>query len=180
MEFFQIRRKTLESDIEIKLNFFGNGIYKIKTFIYYFDHIICQFINYSLFDCYLRCYSDLKIDNHHCLEDISITLGKILKKKKIYRYNSYFVCMDDAFILISIDVCNRIYYYDNFIFLDLDIQIIREFFSTFSKNYNCCLYIYCFNYFNKHHMIELIFKLLGIIFYMAKNKKINISTKGLL
>ncbi|UNB92143.1 hypothetical protein ACJEC8_00890 [Candidatus Carsonella ruddii] len=180
MEIFQLRRKTLESDIELKLNFLGVGIFKIKTLIFYFDHIFSQFINYSLFDCYLRCYSDLKIDNHHCIEDISIVLGKTLKKIKINRYNSYFICMDDSFILMSIDVCNRIYYYDNFINLDLDIQILREFFSSFSKNYNCCLYLYCFNYFNKHHLIESVFKLFGLIFNNAKNKFVSLSTKGIL
>ncbi|XOD39056.1 MAG: hypothetical protein ACAF48_00415 [Candidatus Carsonella ruddii] len=178
MKIFQFRRKTLESDIEIKLNFFGIGIFKIKTLIFYFDHIISQFINYSLFDCYLRCYSDLKIDNHHCIEDIAISLSLLLKKQKINRYNSYFICMDDSFILISIDACNRIYYYDNFLNLDLDLQILREFFSSFSKNYKCCLYIYCFNYFNKHHLIESIFKLFGIIFNKSKKNKIIQSTKG--
>ncbi|MFI4883755.1 MAG: hypothetical protein ACH6QQ_00935 [Candidatus Carsonella ruddii] len=177
MKIFQIRRKTLESDIEIKLNFFGNGIYKIKTYIFYFDYIISKLINYSSFDCYLRCYSDLKIDIYHCFKNVSITLGKILKKKKIYRYNSYFTCMDNIFILISIDICDKIYYYDNFIFLDLDIKIIREFFYCFSKNYNCCLYIYCFNYYNKNYIIESLFKLLGIIFYIAKTLKNKILTK---
>ncbi|WP_433927713.1 hypothetical protein [Candidatus Carsonella ruddii] len=180
MKIFQLRRKTLESDIEIKLNFFGFGFFKIKTLIFYFDHIISQFINYSLFDCYLRCYSDLKVDNHHCIEDISISLSLILKKQNISRYNSFYICMDDSFVLISIDACNRVYYYDNFLNLDLDLQIIREFFSTFAKNYKCSFYLYCFNYFNKHHLIESIFKLFGIIFSNAKNKKIFLSTKGFL
>uniref|UniRef100_A0A8D8WXI8 imidazoleglycerol-phosphate dehydratase n=1 Tax=Cacopsylla melanoneura TaxID=428564 RepID=A0A8D8WXI8_9HEMI len=88
MNIFQIRRKTLETDIEIKLNFFGNGFFKIKTFVFYFDHIISQFINYSLFDCYLRCYSDLKIDSHHLIEDIAICFGLLLKKKKFL--NNFF------------------------------------------------------------------------------------------
>ncbi|AFP83926.1 imidazoleglycerol-phosphate dehydratase [Candidatus Carsonella ruddii] len=180
MNIFQIRRKTLETDIEIKINFFGNGFFKIKTFLFYFDHIFSQFINYSLFDCYLRCYSDLKIDSHHAIEDISICLGKILIKKKINRYNTNFIIMDDVFLLISIDSCNRIFYYDNFLKLDFDIQLVREFFSSFSKNFKCCLYIYCFNYFNKHHLIESIFKLFGIIFKKAKNKKKLYSTKGIL
>ncbi|WMC19337.1 MAG: hypothetical protein NVS84_00410 [Candidatus Carsonella ruddii] len=180
MDIFQIRRKTLETDIEIKLNFFGNGFYKIKTFIFYFDHIISQFINYSLFDCYLRCYSDLKIDSHHLIEDIGICFGLLLKKKKNGRYSTNFIIMDDVFILISIDSCNRIFYYDNFLILDHDIQIIREFFSSFVKNFKCCFYLYCFNYVNKHHLIEAIFKLFGIIFKSLKEKNELNSTKGIL
>ncbi|WMC20532.1 MAG: hypothetical protein PNH44_00410 [Candidatus Carsonella ruddii] len=180
MDIFQIRRKTLETDIEIKLNFFGNGFFKIKTFIYYLDHIFSQFVNYSLFDCYLRCYSDLKIDSHHLIEDISICLGLLMKKKKLSRYFTNFIIMDDVFILMSIDYCNRIFYYDNFLLLDFDIQLIREFFSSFAKNFKCCLYIYYFNYFNKHHLIESMFKLFGIIFNNLKNKNILNSTKGIL
>lgn len=180
MDIFQIRKKTLETDIEIKLNFFGKGIFKIKTFIFYFDHMICQFINYSQFDCYLRCYSDLKIDSHHLIEDIAICFGLLLKKKKIGRFETNFIIMDDVFVLMSIDSCNRIFYYDNFIQLEVDIQLIREFFSSFSKNFKCCLYIYVFNYINKHHLIESIFKLFGIIFKNLKNKEILNSTKGIL
>lgn len=180
MNLFQIRKKTLESDIEIKLNFFGLGFFKIKTFIFFFDHLISQFINYSLFDCYLRCYSDLKNDSHHLIEDIGISFGILLKKKKISRYTTYFLIMDDVFILMSLDSCNRIYYYDNLINLDFDLQLIREFLSSFSKNYKCCFYLYCFNYFNKHHLIESIFKLFGIIFNLSKKKEKIRSTKGIL
>ncbi|WP_434279712.1 hypothetical protein [Candidatus Carsonella ruddii] len=178
MELYQFRRKTLESDVEIKLNYFGFGIFKIKTFIFFFDHIFSQFINYSLFDCYLRCYSDLKIDSHHSLEDISISIGLLLKKKKINRYNSFQLCMDDSFILMSIDVCNRIYYFDNFVHLDFDIQLLREFFSVFAKNYKCCIYIHCHYYINKHHLIESIFKIFGIIFNNSKKNSLFNSTKG--
>ncbi|MGP4128138.1 MAG: hypothetical protein ACTXNS_00400 [Candidatus Carsonella ruddii] len=180
MNIFQIRRKTLETDIEIKLNFFGNGFFKIKTFLFYFDHIISQFINYSLFDCYLRCYSDLKIDSHHLIEDTAICFGLLLKKKKMGRYSTNFIIMDDVFILISIDFCNRIFYYDNLIISNYDFEILREFFSSFVKNFKCCLYIYCFNYINKHHLIEAIFKLFGIIFKNLKEKNFSKSTKGIL
>ncbi|BFI90891.1 hypothetical protein [Candidatus Carsonella ruddii] len=180
MSIFQVRRKTLETDIEIKINFLGNGFFKIKTFIFYLDHILSQFVNYGLFDCYLRCYSDLKTDTHHAVEDIAICLGILFKKKKFSRYSTNFIIMDDVFVLLSIDFCNRIFYYDNFLILDFDLQIMREFFSSFSKNFKCCFYLYCFNYINKHHLIESIFKLFGIIFKNLKVLDSLISTKGIL
>ncbi|AFP83546.1 imidazoleglycerol-phosphate dehydratase [Candidatus Carsonella ruddii] len=178
MNIFQFRRKTLESDIEIKINFKGKGIFKIKTFIYFFDHIISQFFNYSLIDCFLRVFSDLKIDNHHSIEDIGICLGKTFNYYKFNRYNSFFLCMDETFVFITIDICNRFYYFDNINYYDYDFILIKEFFLSFSKNLNCCIHIYIINFINKHHLIECIFKSFGSLFYKAKKYNKILSTKG--
>ncbi|AFP84106.1 imidazoleglycerol-phosphate dehydratase [Candidatus Carsonella ruddii HT isolate Thao2000] len=169
MYIFQIRRKTLKTDVEIKINFIGNGFFKIKTFLFYFDYIFSQFIIYSLFDCYLRCYSDLKICFLKLIKDIAICLSIILKKKN-NNNNINFILMDNNYLLMNIDFCNKNFYYDNFIESDYDIRLIREFFNSFSKKFKCFFYIYCFNYLNKHHLIKTIFKLFGIIF---KYNKIN-------
>ena len=71
----EIKRKTKETDILIKLNLDGeNCENSIETGIGFFDHMLTAFAFYSGIYLDVKCTGDLYIDGHHSVEDIGIVL----------------------------------------------------------------------------------------------------------
>ena len=75
-----VNRKTSETDISVACNLDGKGIYKIKTGIGFFDHMLEQISRHSLIDLSLSAKGDLQVDKHHTVEDVAIALGEALSK----------------------------------------------------------------------------------------------------
>ena len=62
-----IKRKTRETNINLKLNIDGTGNWEINTDIKMFDHLLSQVVRHGLFDITLTAMGD---DQHHLIEDI--------------------------------------------------------------------------------------------------------------
>ena len=108
----QVKRKTRETDISIKLNIDGIGSSKIDTGIGILDHMLELFAFHGLFDLDIKARGDLKIDIHHTNEDIGIVLGEAFKKalgekKGIRRFGSASVPMEDVVANVIIDISGR-------------------------------------------------------------------------
>src|SRR5687767_15742021 len=89
----EIRRKTKETDVRVKLNLDGAGRSQIDTGLPFLDHMLNLVAKHGLFDLEVHCKGDLEIDDHHSVEDIAITLGQSLvealgDKAGINRYGS--------------------------------------------------------------------------------------------
>ena len=96
----EIKRKTKETDISLKLTLEG-GERKIDTGIGFFDHMLNSFAVHSGFGLTLTCKGDLEVDGHHSVEDCGIALGQALAqcvgdKAGIARFGQAFVPMDEA------------------------------------------------------------------------------------
>lgn len=82
----KIDRKTKETQIVGKVNIDGQGIYKIKTPISFFTHMLEGFCKHGHFNIELKINGDTHVDQHHTIEDTGISLGKAfsdaLKDKK--------------------------------------------------------------------------------------------------
>jgi len=108
----EIRRKTKETDISIKLNIDGSGKSKINTKIGFLDHMLELFAFHGFFDLEIRAQGDLKVDIHHTNEDIGIALGEAFKKalaakKGIRRFASAFIPMDETLVQVVVDISGR-------------------------------------------------------------------------
>jgi imidazoleglycerol phosphate dehydratase HisB len=73
-----VRRKTKETDVRVKLNLDGSGKSKISIGLPFLEHMLELFAKHGLFDLDVTCVGDLEIDDHHSVEDIAITLGQAL------------------------------------------------------------------------------------------------------
>ena len=73
----EIKRKTKETDISLKLTLEG-GDRKIDTGIGFFDHMLNSFAVHSGFGLTLTCKGDLEVDGHHSVEDCGIAFGQAL------------------------------------------------------------------------------------------------------
>jgi len=170
-----ITRKTKETDITLTLNLDGGGACDIKTGIGFFDHMLELFAVHGRFDLTLRCNGDLTVDAHHSVEDIGITLGKLINKllgdkKGIARYACQTIPMDDALVRVVLDLSGRPYLaYDVKLYPDtektdkhllggFDPELCEEFFRAVSAYGTMNLHITKLDGKNKHHIIEACFK----------------------
>lgn len=108
----EIKRKSKETDINLKLNIDGSGKTKINTGIGILDHMLELFAFHGLFDLDITAKGDLKVDIHHTNEDIGIVLGETFKKaladkKGIRRFGSALVPMEDVTANLAVDISGR-------------------------------------------------------------------------
>ncbi|MBN2830740.1 MAG: imidazoleglycerol-phosphate dehydratase HisB [Candidatus Omnitrophica bacterium] len=107
-----IKRKTKETDISLKLNIDGSGRAKIDTGIGILDHMLELFAFHGLMDLDIKAKGDLKVDIHHTNEDIGIVLGQAFKKalgdkKGIKRFGSSSVPMEEVVATVVVDISGR-------------------------------------------------------------------------
>ena len=65
----ELRRKTNETDIHLKLNLDGEGTLTGLTNIGFFDHMLNSFARLGLVDLEMKVKGDTHIDDHHTVED---------------------------------------------------------------------------------------------------------------
>src|SRR6185369_328960 len=125
-----VRRKTKETDVRVKLNLDGSGKSKISIGLPFLEHMLDLFAKHGLFDLQITCNGDLEIDDHHSVEDIAITLGQALAqaladKAGIDRYGEAVVPMDEALCRSVIDLSGRFY-------LVYEVSVRRQMIGNFS------------------------------------------------
>ena len=188
----KIDRITNETDIKLVLNLDGSGKSTIKTGIPFFDHMLDQFTFHSQIDLKLDAKGDLGIDYHHTVEDCGICLGTAFSnalgdKKGINRYGFFLLPMDDALIRVALDFSGRSFLSWNVKFPtssvgNFDLELVREFFNSFSTNSRATIHVDMLNGFNSHHISEAVFKSMGKAIKMAITKDQRLdsipSTKG--
>ena len=188
----KIDRSTNETNIKLVLNLDGSGKSTIKTGIPFFDHMLDQFTFHSQIDLELDAKGDLGIDYHHTVEDCGICLGTAFSnalgdKKGINRYGFFLLPMDDALIRVALDFSGRSFLSWNVKFPtssvgNFDLELVREFFNSFSTNSRATIHVDMLNGFNSHHIAEAVFKSMGKAIKMAITKDQRLdsipSTKG--
>jgi imidazoleglycerol-phosphate dehydratase len=189
-----IYRKTEETEIQISLNFDGEGKSDINTGIKFFDHMLKSMAKHGQFNLNIKCKGDLEVDTHHTVEDIGIVLGKAIKKaigskEGIKRYGLAYTPMDESLSMISIDMSGRSYLVYNVKLTrefigDFETETLKEFFVALANNAELTLHINLLYGSNNHHIIESIFKGFGRALKEAVSLNENIkgvpSTKGVL
>ena len=187
-----ILRKTKETDIEVKLNLYGEGKSNINSGVGFLDHMLDSFSKHSLIDLDVKCIGDTHIDDHHSVEDIGIVIGQALYKSlypisNIERFGNSVVVMDEASVSCDLDISNRPFLvYDielNQKVGNFDTELVEEFFRALVFNAHITTHLIMQRGKNKHHIIEATFKAFGVALRraVAKNDAIGIpSTKGVL
>ena len=176
-----MRRKTLETDIEIIEN--NELIIQCEDKI--FSHMVKTLFYYMDIKVKFTAEFDLI---HHLWEDSAITIAQFLKQKiydkKINRFSTKIIPMDDALIMTAVDI-SRAY---SSVELDIkeeeigfEIGNFREFINALSSNLPATVHIKQLSGFNAHHIIEGGFKTLGMALKEAisESEKI-VSTKGMI
>ena len=163
-----LKRTTKETDISLQLTLDGTGKADIHTGVGFLDHMLTLFASHGRFDLTVTCRGDYEVDDHHSVEDIGIVLGEALKqalgdKAGICRYGSRILPMDEALILVSLDLSDRAYLGYDLTFSSekigtFDTELIQEFFLAFVRGSRTTLHLRQFAGSNSHHIAEAAFK----------------------
>lgn len=190
-----VDRKTNETQIKVSVNLDGTGKNAITTGLPFFDHMIQQLSKHSLVDIDIKCNGDLEIDSHHTMEDVGWALGKAIKealgnKQGIKRYSFSYLPMDECLTRCCVDISGRPWlvwnvFLPNLTIKNIETEIFREFFQSFSQSAEFTLHIENIYGQNTHHIIESCFKSMAISLRNAINLDLrnldNVpSTKGTL
>ncbi|MDF2634663.1 MAG: Imidazoleglycerol-phosphate dehydratase [Pelosinus sp.] len=166
-----IKRQTAETNISTSLNIDGTGKSEIATGIGFFDHMLLLLTKHGFFDLQLTTQGDLHVDGHHTVEDTGIVLGQAFAKalgdkNGIKRYGTAFVPMDEALVMVSLDISGRPFLvFDVAIpserIGDFDSELTEEFLRALSVHAGLTLNVRLLSGKNSHHIVEAIFKALG-------------------
>jgi imidazoleglycerol-phosphate dehydratase len=167
----QVRRKTKETSIVLRLNLDGSGKHSIKTGIPFFDHMLSILAYHSRMDLSLMAKGDIGVDAHHTVEDVGICLGDGIRKalaeaKGIQRYGAATIPMDETLVSVAVDLSMRPYLVFQMKLRrskigTFDPELVEEFFKALCNHARITLHINLVYGRNSHHMVEAVFKGFG-------------------
>lgn len=167
----EIVRKTVETDVSVKLNLDGAGRVKARTGVGFLDHMLTHVALHGLFDLEATAKGDLQVDCHHTVEDLGIAIGQAVAealgdRAGIARYGDASVPMDEALAHVVLDLSGRPHLsYDDGLppgkIGSVDIELFREFFEAFARNAGATVHVRALAGRNAHHIIEAVFKAFG-------------------
>jgi imidazoleglycerol-phosphate dehydratase len=190
----EVKRKTRETNVQIALDLDGTGVSRIDTDVPFLDHMLELFARHGLFDLEITCNGDLKIDDHHSVEDTAISLGQAFAqamgdKAGIVRYGVAYVPMDETLARAVVDLSGR-YYLIYKVQNTRDkvgtfsVELAEHFWHSFAEHCKCNLHIEVFYGRNQHHIIEAVFKSVALSLSQAVriDERIEgvMSTKGVI
>lgn len=170
-------RETKETKVEIDLDIDSHGDIVISTPIPFFNHMITTLFSYMNASVTINAIDKTPFDDHHIVEDVAIAIGEALNKclgdrVGIKRFSHIIIPMDDALILVSIDISGRGKAYvelnTNREFIGgLAIENIYHFIDTLANRAGITIHVKQLRGMNTHHIVEALFKGLGITLYEA-------------
>lgn len=168
----ETERETSETRIRVSLDLDGPGSPAIDTGIPFFDHMLTLMAYHGGMSLSLNARGDLEVDQHHTVEDTGLCMGAVLKdaagdKRGIRRFGSSLTPMDESLSRVALDFSGRP-------FLAWRVQLpvdsingfdpmcAREFFQAMVNQAGINLHIDLLAGENPHHMLESIFKGVGL------------------
>jgi imidazoleglycerol-phosphate dehydratase len=188
----EVTRNTNETRIGVKLNVDGTGKASIATGVPFLDHMLEQVARHGVFDLEVSANGDLKVDAHHTVEDVGITLGQAFAKavgdkKGVRRYGHAYVPLDEALSRAVVDLSGRpgLEYHIEFTRArigEFDVDLVHEFFQGFVNHAQVTLHVDNIKGTNAHHQAETAFKAFARALRMAVEADARVkdvpSTKG--
>jgi imidazoleglycerol-phosphate dehydratase len=191
VRYAELDRDTNETHIQVVLDLDGGTRRDILTGIGFFDHMLELFAFHGQVDIGLGAEGDLEVDDHHTVEDTGIVIGKAIREAlaagdNIVRYGNATLPMDEALVLVAIDISGRGQLHWAVDFKrerlgDLATENIREFFRALSAHGGITIHIRKITGENDHHVCEAIFKAFGQALHDATRiteRRGSPSTKG--
>lgn len=171
----QIERKTKESTVTVELDLRGSGTFDVETDNKFLSHMLETWARYAGFDLRLRATGDL---DHHLVEDVAITVGQAFRKAfaqaPCQRISYDMVPMDDALVLVNVDLVDRPYYHG-----ELPVPLWDHWFRSFAMEARINLHIEHLRGRDTHHTIEATFKAFARALKEALTPRADeVSTKG--
>ncbi|HBT38784.1 MAG: Imidazoleglycerol-phosphate dehydratase [Thermotoga sp. 50_1627] len=184
-------RETLETKIKLWLIGDGKGDLTGTSRIGFLDHMLKTFCGFSTLSLNVQQFeADFEVDMHHAVEDLALVLGtafrELLDYSRTKRFGHAIVPMDEALTMCSVDLSGRGFLnfqvsFETQSIGDFPVELIEEFFRTFSSSARITLHIVKLFGRNSHHIAESIFKAFAIAVRNAIERVESVqSTKGVI
>ncbi len=168
----EVGRRTGETEVRVRLQLDGSGEYALDTGVPFLEHMLAFVAKFGRFDLHVHARGDLEVDAHHTVEDVGICLGEALAralgdKSGIRRFGHAIVPMDEALALVAVDLSGRGYLAFEASLPAarvgrFDTELVEEFLRALAHNGRFNLHVRVLAGSNTHHIIEAIFKGLGV------------------
>jgi imidazoleglycerol-phosphate dehydratase len=165
----EVNRKTLETEVYVKVNLDSVGKANVHTGIAFLDHLIATLAFHSLVDVELSVKGDLK---HHIAEDVAICLGQAIRKALgdgdgITRFGFAAVPMDCSLAFSAVDLAKRPYAKIDLKLKgkkieDMSCEDIHHFLETLATSMQANIHIWIQYGANDHHKAEAAIKALAL------------------
>ncbi len=173
----KVERKTLETQITLKIDLDGTGKARVKSGLGFLDHMIGALSRHSRIDIDLQCSGDLDVDDHHTAEDCALALGEALNKalgerRGIVRFASAYAPLDEAMARAVIDLSGRPCSVVNLGLQrdqvgDIASENLTHFFVSLAMASKSAFHIDVLRGENDHHKAEAAFKALALALRQA-------------
>ena len=161
-------RDTAETQISLRLNLDGTGVYDLKTGNGMFDHLLAQLSRHGMMDLTVRAKGDVDVGWHHLVEDTGIVLGRAMREAVgdgagIVRMSHAYAPLDEALARAVVDFSGRGYSVLDLRLTDSDLgalpaDLVRHFLEGFAREGGFNLHISVLAGTNNHHRAEAAFK----------------------
>jgi imidazoleglycerol-phosphate dehydratase len=167
----EVSRTTRETSVSLALNLDGSGQYEVSTGIGMLDHMLEQLAKHGRFDLTIDAKGDIDRDPHHLVEDLGLVLGQAFnqalgERRGIVRFGHAVVPMDEALVMVAIDLGGRPYAgvhleFERELIGELPAENVTHFLESFAQEGRLNLHVRQFSGENDHHRIEACFKALA-------------------
>ena len=190
VRYAEVERETSETHIQVVIDLDGGTRRDATTGIGFFDHLLQQFAFHGQIDLGIGAEGDLEVDEHHLVEDTGIVLGQAIaqaldQEEQVMRYGNNMTPMDDALVLVSIDISGRGNLFWDVPFArerigDLATESVQEFFGAVARHAGITLHMRKIAGHNDHHLCIALFRGFGLALTQASKRleRKSSSTKG--
>jgi len=173
----EIKRKTNETDIDLKLDLDGSGRSEVSTGVGFLDHLFTSLARHARFDLALSCRGDTEVDDHHTAEDCAIAFGEALdealgERRGIARFGWAYAPLDEALARASVDLSGRPFAAP-FLGLasdrlgELSSENVEHAIASLAMASRATVHVDVIRGANDHHRAEAAFKALALAFRQA-------------
>lgn len=165
----ELTRQTKETSVQVRVNLDAPGPVAASTGIGFFNHMLEQLAQHGGFALELKCDGDLKVDEHHTVEDSALALGEALRralgpKLGIARYG-FMLPMDESQAVVTLDLSGRAYAkfsgsFNREAVGGMPTELVPHFFRSLADGLRAAIHLDVRGE-NAHHMIEACFKGVG-------------------
>lgn len=191
VRYAEVDRETRETKIQVVLDMDGGNRSDVSTGLPILDHMLRKMAFHGMLDLGVSVDGDLAVDDHHTVEDTGIVIGQaihlaLVDSPGICRFGSVQLPMDDALVLVAIDIGGRGYLgwdmpFERESIGGMSTENVREFFAAVAFNAGMSVHIRKIAGHNDRHLCEAAFKAFGIALNQASRRterKGPNSTKG--
>jgi imidazoleglycerol-phosphate dehydratase len=191
VRYAEVERETRETRVQIVLDLDGGSRRDIATGLGFLDHMLELMAFHGSINLGIEAEGDLTVDDHHTVEDVGIVLGQAIREAleggdSIERYGHATVPMDEALVLVAIDVSGRGQLFFDPVFKrekigDMATENVREFFRAVAMHSRLTVHVKQLAGENDHHICEAAFKAFGLALNSATRmteRRGSSSTKG--